>query len=82
VVRVVYLARDGSRILLDQQRLPIDESGFRPINDAALENGDTLIGSSASGVSVATWVDNDGYRMSLALRASPDSLRSLVRRIR
>jgi hypothetical protein len=81
VVRVVYLSRDGSRILLDQQRIPIDESGFRPINDAALENGDTLIGSSAQGVSVATWVDDDGYRMSLAIKGSPDSLRRMVRRV-
>jgi hypothetical protein len=82
VVRVVYNAPDGSRILLDQQRIPLDESGFRPINDAALENGDTLFGSSAQGVSVATWVDDDGYRMSLALRAAPDSLRKLIRRVR
>ena len=58
------------------------ESGFRPINDAALENGDTLYGSSAQGVSVATWVDDDGYRMSLVLRAAPDSLRKLIRRVR
>ncbi|HEY7029289.1 MAG TPA: hypothetical protein VH438_16860 [Gemmatimonadales bacterium] len=82
VVRVVYNIPDGSRILLDQQRIPLDESGFRPINDAALENGDTLFGSSAQGVSVATWVDDDGYRMSLALRAPPDSLRKLIRRVR
>jgi hypothetical protein len=82
VVRVVYNTPDGSRILLDQQRIPLDESGFRPINDAALENGDTLFGSSAQGVSVATWVDDDGYRMSLALRAAPDSLRKLIRRVR
>ena len=82
VVRVVYNTPDGSRILLDQQRIPLDESGFRPINDAALENGDTLYGSSAQGVSVATWVDDDGYRMSLALRAPPDSLRKLIRRVR
>jgi hypothetical protein len=82
VVRVVYNTPDGSRILLDQQRIPLDESGFRPINDAALENGDTLYGSSAQGVSVATWVDDDGYRMSLALRAAPDSLRKLIRRVR
>jgi hypothetical protein len=82
VVRVVYNTPDGSRIVLDQQRIPLDESGFRPINDAALENGDTLYGSSAQGVSVATWVDDDGYRMSLALRAAPDSLRKLIRRVR
>ena len=81
VVRVVYVNRDGSRILLDQQRIPVDESGFREINDAALENGDTLIGSSAQGVSVATWVDDDGYRLSLAVHATPDSLRRMVRRV-
>jgi hypothetical protein len=82
VVRVVYLSRDGSRILLDQQRMPVDESGFRTINDAALENGDTLYGSTSQGVSVATWVDSEGFRLSLAARASTDSLRKLVQAVR
>jgi hypothetical protein len=27
-------------------------------------------------------VDDDGYRMSLVLRAAPDSLRKLIRRVR
>lgn len=82
VIRVVYLSRDGSRILLDQQRMPVDESGFRTINDAALENGDTLYGSTSQGVSVATWVDSEGFRLSLAVRASTDSLRKLVQAVR
>lgn len=82
VIRVVYLSRDGSRILLDQQRMPVDESGFRTINDAALENGDTLYGSTSQGVSVATWVDSEGFRLSLAVRAGTDSLRKLVQAVR
>jgi hypothetical protein len=81
IVRVVYRAADGSRILLDQQRIPADSSGFRPMDDPTLETGQIAIGTSPSGVSVATWVDDDGYRLSLAVRASQDSLQNLIRRV-
>ena len=81
VVRVVYQTSEGYPILLDQQRIPADSSGFRPINESALESGDTLLGTSPSGVSVATWIDDDGYRMSLVLHGSTDSLRRVIRRV-
>jgi hypothetical protein len=81
VVRVVYQTTEGYPILLDQQRIPADASGFRPINESALESGDTLLGTSSSGVSVATWIDDDGYRMSLVLLGSTDSVRKVIRRV-
>lgn len=78
VVRVVYRSATGGRLLLDQQLIPADASGFRPLDDPTLENGETAFGTAANGVSVGTWLDNDGYRMSLVARASVDSLRRLV----
>ena len=78
VIRVVYRSPDNSgRILLDQQLIPADSSGFRPIHDQTLESGQTAFGSTASGLSVATWLDDDGYRISLSVRASVDSLKRL-----
>ena len=82
VVRVVYKSASGGRILLDQQLSPADASGFRPLDDPALESGETAFGTAPNGVSVGTWLDNDGYRMSLVARASVDSLRRLVPLIR
>jgi hypothetical protein len=82
VIRVVYRSSSGGRILLDQQLIPADASGFRPLDDPALEGGETAFGSAPNGVSVGTWLDNDGYRMSLVARASVDSLRRLVPLIR
>ena len=82
VVRVVYRTEGGGWILLDQQIIPADSSGFRPIDDPALESGETAFGTSSSGVSVATWFDEDGYRISVAVQASVDSLKRLVQRIR
>lgn len=82
VVRVVYRSANGGRILLDQQLIPADASGFRPLDDPALENGETAFGTAPNGVSVGTWLDNDGYRMSLVAKASVDSLRRLVPLIR
>jgi hypothetical protein len=78
VIRVVYRAPDGGRILLDQQLIPEDSSGFRPIEDPALESGGTAYRKLARGVNVATWLDDDGYRISLAMRTSVDSLKRLV----
>jgi hypothetical protein len=82
VVRVVYRSGSSGRILLDQQLIPADASGFRPLDDPALESGDTAFGTAPNGVSVGTWLDKDGYRMSLAVRAPVDSLRRLVPLIR
>ncbi len=78
VIRVVYRASDGGRILLDQQLIPADSSGFRTIDDPRLESGATAYGTSPKGVSVATWLDEDGYRISLAMRTTADSLKRLV----
>lgn len=82
VVRVVYRTGISGRILLDQQLIPADQSGFRPLDDPALEKGETAFGTAPNGVSVGTWLDNDGYRMSLVARASVDSLRRLVPLVR
>lgn len=81
VVRVVYRTPDGGSILLDQQLIPADSSGFRPIDDPTLETGQTAYGTAPNGVSVATWLDEEGYRMSLVVLAPVDSLRKLVQRV-
>ena len=78
VVRVVYRTPDGGRMLLDQQLIPADSSGFRPIDDPTLEHGETAFGTAPNGVSVATWVDEGGYRISLVAQAPIDSLKRLV----
>ncbi len=82
VVRVVYRTASGGWILLDQQRIPVDSTGFRPIDDPTLESGQTAYGTSATGVSVATWLDDAGYRISVAVQAPVDSLRRLVQLVR
>jgi anti-sigma factor RsiW len=82
IVRVIYRARNGNRILLDQQRIPADASGWRHVNDPYLENGDTLVGTSPNGVSVATWVDPKAYWISLVGQMSQDSLKRMLRRVR
>jgi hypothetical protein len=81
VVRVVYPAPDGSRMLLDQQRIPADSNGFRPVDDPGLENGHVNYGTSPTGLSVATWVDDEGYRLSLAMQGSIDDLRRMVKQV-
>ncbi len=82
VIRVVYRAANGGRILLDQQLIPTDSSGFRPIDDPTLESGETAYGTSPSGVSVATWLDEEGYRMSLVAQLPLDSIKKLVPLVR
>jgi hypothetical protein len=82
IVRVVYRAADGGRILLDQQLIPTDSSGFRPIDDPTLESGETAYGTSPSGVSVATWLDEEGYRISLVAQLPLDSIKKLVPLVR
>ncbi len=78
VIRVVYRSPEGGRLLLDQQRIPTDSDGMRSIEDPTLESGQTAYGSAPDGVSVATWLDEDGYRISLVARAPLDSLKQLV----
>jgi hypothetical protein len=82
VVRVVYKTPEGGRMLLDQQLIPADSAGFHPIDDPTLENGQTTFGSAPNGVSVATWVDHEGYRMVLVAQAPVDSLKQLVQLVR
>lgn len=78
VVRVVYRTPDGRRMLLDQQLIPADSSGYRPVDDSALEHGAPAFGTAPNGVSVATWLDRDGYRISLVAQAPVDSLKRLI----
>jgi hypothetical protein len=61
--------------------IPADSTGFRPVDDASLESGAVTYGSTPSGVSVATWLDKDGYRMSLAMQGPVDLLKQLVGRV-
>lgn len=81
VVRVVYRVGSGGRLTLDQQLIPADSSGFRPIDDSALESGETVFRASADGANSATWLDEAGYRISLSGRVSQDSLRKLLPRV-
>ncbi len=81
VVRVVYRAGDGGRLTLDQQLIPIDASGFRPIDDPALESGETVYRSGPGGINTAVWLDESGYRLALSARVSQDSLKRLVARV-
>jgi hypothetical protein len=78
VIRMVYRAPDGGRVLLDQQRIPADSDGLRSIDDPTLESGETAYGTGPNGVSVASWLDEDGYRISLVARTPLDSLKKLV----
>ncbi len=82
VIRVVYRTQKGGHMLLDQQLIPAGSDGLRPIDDPTLESGETAYGSAPNGVSVATWLDEDGYRISLAAQASLDSLKKLVQLVR
>ena len=82
VVRVVYMTADGERMLLDQQRIPADANGFHPIDDPTLESGQTAYGTETNGVNVATWLDDAGYRISLAAKVPVDSLKLLVNLVR
>ncbi|HEY7683131.1 MAG TPA: hypothetical protein VH879_10845 [Gemmatimonadales bacterium] len=82
VVRVVYRAPGGGRITLDQQLIPEDSSGFRSIEDPTLESGQTAYGTTAAGANRATWLDDEGYCLSLATQAPLDSLKRLVELVR
>lgn len=81
IVRVVYRVGNGGRLMLDQQLIPVDSSGFRPIDDSALESGETVFRTGSDGANSATWLDESGYRISLSARVSQDSLRKLLPRV-
>lgn len=82
VIRVVYRLGTSGRLTLDQQRIPVDSSGFRPIEDAALESGETVFRTTQDGAASAIWLDEGGYRLALSGRISQDSLRTLLGRVR
>ncbi len=81
VVRVVYRTPNGARMLLDQQLIRPDSSGSRALEDQSLEKGQTAFGTAPNGVSVATWLDEQGYRLSLVAQAPLDSMRLLVQMV-
>jgi hypothetical protein len=81
VVRLVYQAPEGGRIMVDLQRIPADSNGLRPIDDPALESGETKFSTGPGGSHVATWLDDQGYRISVTARLPEDSLRGWVQRI-
>lgn len=82
VIRTIFRAPDGDRIILDQQLIPADSSGFRPIEDPRLESGETLYNSAPNGVSIATWLGDAGYWHSLVVRAPIDSAKQLVQLVK
>jgi hypothetical protein len=81
VIRVIYQTDGGGRMTLEQQLIPADSTGFRPVDDASLESGAVTYGSTPSGVSVATWLDKDGCRLSLAMQGPVEVLKQLVSRV-
>lgn len=81
LVRVVYRAPDNGRVYLDQQLIRPDSTGFRPIDSPALENGDTVF-RDTGGRRSATWLDQDGYLLTLSGPLSELNLRALIDRVR
>jgi len=81
LLRLTYRNVDGTRIILDQQQILPDASGFRPVSDPRLESGDTAYNSLHTGANVATWLDPRSYQISLTVLATPDSLKKLISRV-
>jgi len=81
LVRVVYRAPNEGRVHLDQQIIRADSTGFRPIDDSALENGDTVYREAGKRRS-ATWLDESGYLLTLSGPLTTAELRALIRRVR
>jgi hypothetical protein len=81
LVRVVYRAPDDGRVYLDQQLIRADSTGFRPIDDPALENGDTVY-RDVGGRRSATWLDDRGYLLTLSGPLSSAAIRELITRVR
>jgi hypothetical protein len=66
---------------LDQQFIRADSTGFRPIDDPALENGDTVY-REAGGRRSATWLDESGYLLTLSGPLTRADLQALIERVR
>ena len=81
LVRVVYRAPDDGRVYLDQQLIRADSTGFRPIDDPALENGDTVY-RDVGGRRSATWLDDRGYLLTLSGPLTSAAIRELITRVR
>lgn len=81
LVRVVYRAPDDGRVYLDQQLIRADSTGFRPIDDPALENGDTVY-RDVGGRRSATWLDDRGYLLTLSGPLTGAAIRELITRVR
>ncbi len=65
LVRLAYRTSSGDRLILDQQRL--DASSDSPEASIA-------VSTSASGVTVAQWIDREGFSISLAGHMDQDEL--------
>jgi hypothetical protein len=81
LVRVVYRAPDDGRVYLDQQLIRADSTGFRPIDDSALENGDTVY-RDIGGRRSATWLDESGYLLTVSGPLTSAAIRELITRVR
>jgi hypothetical protein len=81
LVRVVYRAPDNGRVYLDQQLIRADSTGFRPIDDSALENGDTVY-RDIGGRRSATWLDESGYLLTVSGPLTSAAIRELITRVR
>jgi hypothetical protein len=81
LVRVVYRAPDEGRVYLDQQLIRADSTGFRPIDDPALENGDTVY-RDEGGRRSATWLDDRGYLLTLSGPLPSAAIGELITRVR
>lgn len=81
LVRVVYRAPDDGRVHLDQQFIRADSTGFRPIDDSNLENGDTVYRAKGTRRS-ATWLDDAGYLLTLSGPLTDTQLRALISQVK
>ena len=89
VVRVVYV-EGGVRITLDQQRAggasdsttTVAPAPSAAAGAAGMSPGDTAFSTAPDGTNTMRWVDDRDFRLSLAGRLPPESLRTLAARVR
>ncbi|HXE57397.1 MAG TPA: hypothetical protein VNK43_05310, partial [Gemmatimonadales bacterium] len=72
-VRIVYELEDGKEIVLEQTRLA---------GRTRAAAGDTAIAPGGDRLPHISWIDVDGFRLTLTGPVDPDSLRRLARRVR